>query len=218
MVKQPEDRISHALPPLEKFVIKQLLPQFQTQESIKFYPATINTLKSTPQRNFKYYQTSVLDELEDAIDSIFGKDTNKWKGINLATAMQNFSRRVTYRALMGESLSSNKDFTRQLTAFLWCFGVSSVIVGGYTPTILIHVAGWFWSFPLNFLLNQCLRYLEPVVAERWDVLQKSQENPSISKLVPNDFITSIVKSAMSAKYERIGSPRLLAGHLLAVVS
>jgi hypothetical protein len=173
----------------------------------------INALRLNIHRNLGRFQAHMVEGIGDSIGTFFGKSEEHWKSICIWETMERTLQKSTLRNLIGD----DEVFIKSLTSFQFWFGVSTTVVGCFSPILIQPLLGYLFRIPINMSSYRCLKQLVPVIKERWEKVENLKTDLAFEDEIPDDFMTCLVKNAIEGKASEINFPRLLAQHLLFIV-
>ena len=113
-------------------------------------------------RNLHLVQQPVFDELRSHIDTVFGKDGDSWKEINVYQSLQVIVMAAINRTFLGLPLCRHPHLVESLNRYILALGLGTIFVGEL-PRSLKAVAAWFVKLPLAYYRRRTLNILTPAV-------------------------------------------------------
>jgi len=144
-------------------------------------------------RNLATIIPNAWDELQHAVDHIWGTDTTNWKDFTIYEDGMNIIARVSNRMFVGLPLCRDETYLKNVGYF-----ASDVIMlmtlMNFVPTILAPLVGRLLSIPHWIHFRRIKQLTLPVIKAR--LLALSQGDAKAAD-VPNDYITWHIKTAAS---------------------
>jgi len=142
-------------------------------------------------RNLAAIIPNAWDEIQSAIDEIWGTDTTNWKDSPVFDDGMKFVARVSNRMLVGLPLCRDETFLKNVGNF-----ASDVIflmtLMNFVPSILAPIAGRILSIPHAIHFNRVKKLTIPVIKARLLALSHADEKGTS---IPDDYITWHIKTA-----------------------
>ncbi|KAH0489729.1 hypothetical protein TgHK011_010146 [Trichoderma gracile] len=139
----------------------------------------------------------VDDEIQHAVDTALGKDTDNWKSIKLWSLWLEIVPRVTNRLLVGPEICRNEQFLDGMVKF-----AEDVVRNGLLlqliPKVLHPIFGRLFSI-FNYLhWRSSNTQAQPVIQKRLDAMMKKAAGDEEYKdyTPPEDFITWLIRQAL----------------------
>ncbi|TFB02692.1 Cytochrome P450 monooxygenase paxP [Trichoderma ghanense] len=140
---------------------------------------------------------NVDDEIQHAVDTALGKDTDNWKSIKLWNLWLEIVPHVTNRLLIGPEMCRNKQFLDGMVNF-----TNDVVRNGLLlqlfPKVLHPIFGRLFSISNYIHWRSSNAQAQPVIQKRLDAMMKKAAGDADYKdyTPPEDFITWLIRQAL----------------------
>ncbi|THU95307.1 cytochrome P450, partial [Dendrothele bispora CBS 962.96] len=141
----------------------------------------------------------LIEEIEDSMETIFGTD-GLWREVGVFDSLTRTVGRVANRVFVGKELCSNMDFVMAGTKFARDISVSSYILHMF-PKFLKPAVAWFATIPNRRHSGVAMKYLQPLIKQRMEDMNRKRADPSYHWEEPNDFITWMVRESFKRNTE-----------------
>ncbi|KAK3316217.1 cytochrome P450 [Apodospora peruviana] len=156
----------------------------------------IRTVHKHLARNIVGVIPGVQEEIQLAIDDVFGTDTENWKSINLWEAWLGIVPRVTNRILISAPTCRNKEFLKGQVGFADDIVRNSFILNIFPRVLhpivarLVTTSNW-WHWRTSF------KIAKPVIEQRLhDMARKAAGDPKYDSYEPEeDLVTWLIRQA-----------------------
>ncbi|KAK3381511.1 cytochrome P450 [Podospora didyma] len=177
----------------------------------------IMTLHKHLARNLVGLIPDVQDEIQGAIDTTFGTDTENWKSMNLWEAWLGIVPRVTNRILVGAETCKNDEFLMSQVAFADVVVRNSFVLNMF-PRILHPLVAPFIVLPNRWHWYKSHRVVKPVIEQRLHhMAQKAAGNAEYEQWEPEeDMITWLIRQAYNDGLAEELSASMISKRLLPV--
>jgi cytochrome P450 len=148
-------------------------------------------------RNLPGLIPGIQEEVHDALDEVFGTDTEGWKSVNLWEAWLGIVPRVTNRVLVGAPICRNKEFLGRMVAFADQVVTNSFILS-MLPKIVHPIMGRLVTIPNWWSWWKISRITQPTVEKRLqDMMRKYSGDADYENWTPEeDFITWLIRQSV----------------------
>ena len=113
-------------------------------------------------RNLHLTQQPMYDELRRCVDTVFGKDQDEWKEINVYDSLQDIVMPTMSRVFLGLPLCRDPRVVNGLSRYILALGLGTIFVGEL-PRMLKAVVARLVRLPLAYYRRKTLDILTPVV-------------------------------------------------------
>ncbi|PTB65524.1 cytochrome P450 [Trichoderma citrinoviride] len=140
---------------------------------------------------------NVDDEIQHAVDTALGKDTDNWKSIKLWNLWLDIVPHVTNRLLIGPEVCRNKQFLHGMINF-----TNDVVRNGLLlsllPKVLHPIFGRLFSISNYIHWRSSNTQAQPVIQRRLSAMMKKAAGDEEYKdyTPPEDFITWLIRQAL----------------------
>jgi len=220
MMKQPETVLSAIAVQRELVGFQHIIPWAVSDTCIHLSNAMINAMRTSLKSSDILLQRTMIDQVKQCVDQWLGFDEIQWKEVDVFEFMSKTTYRVSLQVWIGESLFENQAFLDAFESFSFWLNSSNVLLSCWTPPVFTTILGLLLTIPISVTRNRCRKHVLPVIRKRWEQVKKMKDGPSVHfhDEIPNDFLTSTVKSAMGQKYSKAGSPEHISDILVLAVS
>lgn len=155
----------------------------------------IHVIHKSLARNLPGMITSIQEEVHDAVDDAFGKDT-EWRKINLWECWLGIVPKVTNRMLVGKPICRDETFLKSMVGFADAVVMNSFVLNMF-PKVLQPIIGRLCMIPNWRLWNRSLKVVEPTFQKRLDdMARKLAGDPEYENWSPpEDFVTWMIRLA-----------------------
>lgn len=192
------------------FGFQHFLPWSTTDTCIRLSGGLINTMRVVLKSSETLLQRSLVEQVKQCVDQRLTLDEVKWTDVNVFDFISKVTYQVTAQVWVGEALFRNKAFVDAFEKYSFWFNCSSALLSSWTPPLLTSVIGLLLRIPTSMAQIRCEKLLLPVVQARWNEIKQMKSRSGYQiKEVPNDFLTSTIKTIMGPKYDEINSPEFI---------
>ncbi|KAL7785939.1 cytochrome P450 [Trichoderma ceciliae] len=141
---------------------------------------------------------SVDDEIQHAVNTSLGDDTENWNSVKLWDLWLRIVPHVTNRLLIGPEICRNKQFIDGMVNFTNDV-VRNILLLQLLPKILHPVFGRLFSIPNRLHWRSANASAQPIIQKRLDaMLKKAAGDPELQDYTPpEDFITWMIRQALA---------------------
>ncbi|KAF9075522.1 cytochrome P450 [Rhodocollybia butyracea] len=163
-------------------------------------------------RSIGQFNNEIFEEIDLSMQSIFGTD-GQWRKVNIYNSFIKSVGSSANRIFVGKELGSNMDFIMASVKFAKDVSISSYILHMF-PKALKPVASWFATIPNRYHSGIAMKYLRPLVQQRFDDIVRKRDDPNFSFEEPDDVVTWMVREALKRNTSIETSPAELAYGIL----
>ncbi|CAL1703350.1 unnamed protein product [Somion occarium] len=156
-------------------------------------------IKRELTRTIGSLNNEILEEVNASMIDIFGT-SGEWVDVGVFDSLTRTVGRAANRVFVGAELCSDMEYLMAGVHFARDISVSSYILHAF-PRFLRPFVALFATYPNRRHAKICMRYLEPLIAERIDNMKRKERDPSYAWEVPEDFITWMVRESLKRKTE-----------------
>jgi len=176
---------------------------------------SVQTIHRNLARHLPGLIPGVQEEIQDAIDKIFGKDTENWKSINLFEAWLGIIPQTTNRVIVSRPLCRDKEFLDSQVAFADAVVRNSIIFNMFPRVLLPLVAPFFvlsnwWHWRRSYLRSK------DVIEERLRAMERKISGVDPSYEPPEDMVTWLIRQAYADNLKSELDPVKISKRLLPI--
>ncbi|KAF5366267.1 hypothetical protein D9758_005804 [Tetrapyrgos nigripes] len=150
----------------------------------------------------------LMEEVEGSMEGLFSTNSNsnagaeggEWKQVGVFDSLTKTVGRVANRVFVGKELCSNMDFVMAGTHFARDISVSSYILHMF-PKFMKPAVAWFATIPNRRHSGIMMKYLQPLIKQRIEDMNRKKADPSWHWEEPNDFLTWMVRESFKRNTE-----------------
>jgi cytochrome P450 len=159
---------------------------------------SIGTIHKHLPRNLVTLIPGVQEEIEGAMEAVFGSDTETWKEVNVWEAFLGVVPRVTNKILIGSPICRNKEFLDAQTAFADAVVTNSFFLNMF-PKISHRIVGPLISMLVRRHWKKATKIAGPSIEERLHGMrQKAAGDAAYETWEPEEgLITWLIRQAMA---------------------
>ncbi|CAL1703341.1 unnamed protein product [Somion occarium] len=156
-------------------------------------------IKRELTRTIGSLNNEILEEIDASMVDIFGT-SGEWVDVGVFDSLTRTVGRAVNRIFVGEELCSDMNYLMAGIRFARDVSVSSYILHAF-PKFMKPFVTLFASYPNRREARTCMKYLEPLIAERIENMQRKEHDPSYAWEAPEDFITWMVRESFKRNTE-----------------
>ncbi|KAF9075520.1 cytochrome P450 [Rhodocollybia butyracea] len=145
-------------------------------------------------RSIGQFNDEIFEEIDFSMQSIFGTD-GQWRKVGIYDSFIQTVGSSANRIFVGKELGSNMDFIMASVKFAKDVSISSYIIHMF-PKALKPLASWFATIPNRYHSGIAMKYIRPLVQQRFDDMVRKRDDPNFSFEEPDDFVTWMVREAL----------------------
>jgi cytochrome P450 len=130
----------------------------------------------------------IWDEMQSALDTTWGLDTENWKDICVFDNMMIVIARASNRLFLGLPLCRNTEYLTNMGKFAMDIVLSMTLLR-FVPRILKPIVGPIITLPNHYHYRKTAKHTIPLIKERLANMERKRSDPTFDWSEPNDYIT-----------------------------
>ncbi|KAK5119965.1 hypothetical protein LTR85_007041 [Meristemomyces frigidus] len=157
----------------------------------------------------------VQDEMQHAMDDVFGLDIEEWREVCVFEAMMKVIARVSNRMFVGLPLCRNEEYLANASAFAQDI-ITDVALFSFIPKTLKPLIAPILTIPNRRHYRGTAKHTLPLIKERLQLMDRKACDPSLDWEEPNDYISWHINLARAENNARELDPVLISRRLLPI--